>query len=858
MARYNEGTIYTDEGCNGCNRCVAACPVMGANVTRLTDNMPRVEVSDKCIDCGLCLRQCNQGARKYRDDTDAFFADLQRGKAISIIVDPVLYIDYPSIASQVLGYLKRCGVRKIYDVSFGAEISMFLHAKYIREHMKPDGTCDKYLANNCSAILHYYEHKSPGMLDKFIPVQNPSMCTATYAHKYLNDDNRIACISPCVSEISAYRTIINSDNITYNVTIKHLLERISNELSQDCLAESDLKATYGMGDLVVFMSGFKNGVAHLFSRESSMVHYGGPSVDQFTRNDFDQNIWAEKKPLMISISCCQDGCVYGSGIDVKALRTEEAGLAYQRARKHAYSQLVEKHSGDEMYELISETFKDLNPEDFVQELREEYRQPYLVPEHTISQIMRNMYKDTPEKQHIDCRSCGYSSCKEMAVAVANGYAKMHSCIHYVNDDIKEKSFYDLQYDMLNTAGFVREANRWLDGNPDKDYYVAIGNINKLRVINELYGNHTGDAVIKHYGELLNRVVARRGIAARMGASTFAILLEDSPEVIDDFLKFKSLDCVHLGVDYPVTVHFGLCKVERNKGLDYAINVANFAAGRSKDRTQNEYIFFDDNMHEELNNEALITAQMQRALDDGEFVLFMQPQFDHTTGKIVGAEALSRWIKYDGSIVSPGIFIPVFEMNGFITKLDQKVWENGFKLVQKWETCGRKMVPISLNISRISLVSSNIVEIISDLDSKYQINRDHIHFEITESAYVNTEVNITEIIDRIRAMGYKVAMDDFGSGYSSLNSLKDIPIDILKLDMGFLRGGNNVERGKEIIAYMIGMAKALGFETVAEGVETKEQADFLTERGCDIIQGFYYSRPVPVEQYEQMIIESLGI
>ena len=247
--------------------------------------------------------------------------------------------------------------------------------------------------------------------------------------------------------------------------------------------------------------------------------------------------------------------------------------------------------------------------------------------------------------------------------------------------------------------------------------------------------------------------------------------------------------------------------------------------------------------------------MKSALANDEFVLYLQPQYD-STKRLIGAEALSRWIRDDGKMISPGIFIPIFEKNGFIKEMDYHVWENGFKLIRTWMDSDSLPVPISVNISRVSLADDEIINKIKSLQEKYKIDPSLMHFEITESAYMENQDELIQRVGKIREMGFLIAMDDFGSGYSSLNTLKDVPLDILKLDMGFLRGNDSAGKGHSIIEHIINMAHDLDLTTIAEGVETIEQANFLNSLGCDVIQGYLYAKPMPISNYEELLQKSL--
>ena len=476
-------------------------------------------------------------------------------------------------------------------------------------------------------------------------------------------------------------------------------------------------------------------------------------------------------------------------------------------------------------------------------------------EDAIQDIFLSMHKDTKVKQNINCESCGYRSCKDMATAIANGYARIQDCVYYMNDDLRFAALKDRMTGIYNSVGFRKKAREMLKDNPSGKYRVYVGNVNKLKSVNDLYGSESGDKVLCYIAKRLSDFVEGKGLCARFGGGVFSVFLEDKEEYIKEFSTLFTSDVRHLGIDFPITIRYGFYKIDDNSmDIGSVTNLCTYAADMATDRTQNTFVEFTDSMKNEMKIETDITLNMKGAMEKGEFVLFMQPQYNHKSGKIVGAEALSRWKKPDGSLVSPGVFIPVFEKNGFIKALDKYVWESVFKLVSEWEKSDVLHVPVSVNISRISLETDDIVDTIAVLSKKYPINKNNLYFEITESAYMKNQDEIVDRVTRIRNLGYKIAMDDFGSGYSSLNSLKDIPLDVLKLDMGFLRGGTNVERGNNIIAYMVDMAKALQLKIVAEGVETKEQADFLTERGCDVIQGFYYAKPMPLFDYEEKLSE----
>ncbi|MBP5604320.1 MAG: EAL domain-containing protein, partial [Ruminiclostridium sp.] len=317
-------------------------------------------------------------------------------------------------------------------------------------------------------------------------------------------------------------------------------------------------------------------------------------------------------------------------------------------------------------------------------------------------------------------------------------------------------------------------------------------------------------------------------------------------------SLRFFDCEMLGITMPVTMRFGLCGANEISDPLRLVNSASFAMEKITDYSRNSFIWYNDTMRDEITLEATITSQMRSAMLENEFVMYVQPQYSHSSGKLVGAEALCRWIRPDGSTVTPQIFIPIFEKNGFVRVLDRYMWDCAFSQVKKWLDAGIEPVPLSVNISRMSLIDDEIITEIGKLSKKYGIDHSYIHFEITESAYIADYANLIERIGKIRDMGFKIAMDDFGSGYSSLNTLKDIPFDILKLDMGFLRGNSSSSKSGIILGSIIRMAHSIELITIAEGVETVIQADFLRSLGCDIIQGYLFARPMPVEDFESLM------
>ena len=263
------------------------------------------------------------------------------------------------------------------------------------------------------------------------------------------------------------------------------------------------------------------------------------------------------------------------------------------------------------------------------------------------------------------------------------------------------------------------------------------------------------------------------------------------------------------------------------------------------------------MLKELLKEQELISEMEPALAKRQFILYLQPQYDYTTNTMTGAEALVRWKHPEKGLIPPGLFIPIFENNGFICKLDLYVWEEACRLLRKWIDLGLNPVPISVNISRRDIYSQNLVDIFENLIKTYKLDPRMLRLEITESAYMDNPEQLIKVVDDLRDLGFCIEMDDFGSGYSSLNTLKDVPVDVLKLDMKFIMSatqGTDSEKSKggHILSSIVRMANWLKLPVIAEGIETGIQADYLKSIGCFYMQGYYFAKPMPVDEYERLL------
>lgn len=309
----------------------------------------------------------------------------------------------------------------------------------------------------------------------------------------------------------------------------------------------------------------------------------------------------------------------------------------------------------------------------------------------------------------------------------------------------------------------------------------------------------------------------------------------------------------LSASYNIMIVYGVYVVtDRSLPISFMCDRAALAAKTVKGHYMKSYAFYDDKMRLSIENEQNIINEMSDALENHEFVPYYQPKYDVKTNKPVGAEALARWIHPTKGFISPGVFIPIFEKNGFISKLDFYIWECVCKQLKEWKDKGVPLFPVSVNVSRVNLYNPNLSKIIIELTKKYDVDPKYFNIEITESVYTDDNVMIDDITSQLRNNGFTILMDDFGSGYSSLNVLKDVQVDMLKMDMMFMFKAKYDGRAETIISSVIRMAKWLNIPVIAEGVDRAEQVEFLKSVGCDYIQGFYYSKPLPAADYEKLI------
>ena len=383
---------------------------------------------------------------------------------------------------------------------------------------------------------------------------------------------------------------------------------------------------------------------------------------------------------------------------------------------------------------------------------------------------------------------------------------------------------------------------------DEDMYIVTVDIANFKIVNEHYGMKTGDRLLQDIGTQLQALDTNNCmIFSRFVVDHYYICIPKSEyERIELPRSFKTFL-----EDMDIRVVYGVFPAEDRELPIHIMCSRALEAAHDKSYNYADYIhFYDDGVHQQALLTQEIESEMEEALAQHQFYIVVQPKYDPIEEKIVGGEALVRWQHPEKGMISPGVFIDIFERNGFIASLDHFVWEETCRFQAKMKQSGIQTVPISINVSRIHFYNRDLHSKLRELTEKYNLTPSDIELEITESLCGEDAENIFDIIRDLQADGFRIAMDDFGSGYSSLNMLKEMPLDIIKMDLKFLDGEEN--KGRVILKALIEMAQTIGLNVVVEGVELLSQVEFLRQFENCHLQGYYYSRPVPSGEFEAML------
>ncbi len=427
----------------------------------------------------------------------------------------------------------------------------------------------------------------------------------------------------------------------------------------------------------------------------------------------------------------------------------------------------------------------------------------------------------------------------------------------LNKDINTEAM-DLVFNVRNKFKFIKDAEERINNNIEKKYALIHYDIKKFTIINNSVGYKVGDDILKKICKIFTKELQAEVFGKAEGDNFFVLFeYEEQSELIERMLNISNkIEYLSIWKKIKIkpAVNMGIYFIYNNElDIRVAIDRAEFAKNHLKNGYNSEYAIYNESIGNNLIEIRRIEDEMHKALDNNEFKVYYQPKVNLKDGNLSGAEALVRWNHPELGLLSPVKFIPIFEKNGFIINLDKYVFEQVCINMKKWIGSGYDVVPVSVNVSRIHFLNTDFVQEYNRIKEKYNIPDNLVEIEITESVVFNNdnEESIFTVMKNFKNEGFEISMDDFGSGYSSLGLLKEMPIDTLKLDKIFL---NRIEENSSqiIVDNIVNIAKKLKLNVVSEGVETNLQVDFLKKTGCDMAQGFIFSKPKPADEYEKLI------
>lgn len=435
-------------------------------------------------------------------------------------------------------------------------------------------------------------------------------------------------------------------------------------------------------------------------------------------------------------------------------------------------------------------------------------------------------------------------------------------IHDDTDQVKldaERKYiatHDVLTGLSNRISFEEQVSEIIRANPNESYIMQVSDINDFKLINDIFGRDKADQILIKIARDLEQYAHPGSAFCRWRGDIFCAFLKKSS--VDISLLEKQIKETWSQSDIinsPVIIHVGIFEPsaeDMSLSVSAMVDRAQLAIAGIKNDFNRCVAVYDDKLRKDKLWEQQITSELENALENGHIIPYLQPQYK-ADGHLEGGEVLVRWKHPKEGLIPPFRFIPIFEQNGMIAAIDQHIWGEACKILSVWSKRkdGYEKLNLSINISPKDFYFMDVYEVITSLVKKYDIAPKRLHLEITESSVMNNANENINTINRLREYGFTVEMDDFGSGYSSLNMLKDMPVDVLKIDMVFLEKTDDFKKSKIILSSIVNMANNLDMPQITEGVETQEQFEMLKEMGCKLFQGYYFSKPVPLDEFEKL-------
>ncbi len=433
-------------------------------------------------------------------------------------------------------------------------------------------------------------------------------------------------------------------------------------------------------------------------------------------------------------------------------------------------------------------------------------------------------------------------------------------MYNANKRIEQAAYYDELTGIPNLLKFKMEVGKMLRRYPNRRFYMVKFDVTNFKAINQMFDFETGNKVIKALADVGKTVQEKTFLQARVGTDEFLLFgcYEFFRDLDQSRIHYEGLfrERIPFLADHHVGLRYGrYCTEPGERDVNGIVDKTLLAHSMAKTNKEQSVYDYDDALKQHLLQMTDISNRMEQALKDKEFKVFLQPKYDLSNNRLAGAEALVRWVDGNGRLIFPNDFIPLFESNGFIVHLDRYMLEGVCRLLRRWLDEGLPCVPVSVNFSRLHLDNEDFAKEVMQIAKTYQIPSGLLEIELTESSTAESDLFLERLIDELHQYGFKVSMDDFGSGYSSLGLLKNYDIDVVKLDRSFFINARDAHRGELVVESVIQMAHKLDICTVAEGVETEEQVELLRKMDCEIAQGYFYAKPMPNNQFYDLLKES---
>ena len=416
--------------------------------------------------------------------------------------------------------------------------------------------------------------------------------------------------------------------------------------------------------------------------------------------------------------------------------------------------------------------------------------------------------------------------------------------------------------LMKFEDFLAEA-QYIIHDTKRNFLIFAFDISDFHYVNNQFGYDTGDAIIRDLADGITEMGDFVVLSCREYSDHFVCLCccdGYTPEMVEEKLRLckkKASEIAEKKIDgFPLNLNFGVYYInDRDEYIISAVDKANVARRTGKGNYSISCVVYSEHLMDMKENSAKVIPVFDDSFRNQRILVFLQPKICSETRRVIGAEALSRLVDKDGKMISPAVFIPALEKTGRIVDLDFYVLSFVLKLIRKWLDKGIEPVPISFNLSRIHFYNENLVEEITELTERYDIPAKYVEIEVTESVFFEEEHLIIDKVEKLRERGYKVSVDDFGAGYSSLNLIGILPVDIIKLDRGFVKDSLKTKRGNDVIKGLIKILNEIELDIVCEGVETAEEEKIISDYGCKEVQGFLYDKPIPVTEFEKKYLEA---